>query len=160
MKKSIFTGICSILFLLAIVIMPVHAQEEVEEVEKVPVSKLSDINVQFVNGTTYTYTGKAIKPKVEKVSFKDSEGQTVETTEVTVVEYQNNVNIGNADIVISVEGYEGNAIIEDAFEIVLGNVTSLKTAPVTYNTRADIRSRPERKDESWTRESEVTTLVE
>jgi len=133
MKKSIFTGICSILFLLAIVMMPVHAQEEIEEVEKVPVSELSDISIQFTNGTTYTYTGKEIKPKVKKVIFKDSEGQTVRTAEAIVKEYQNNIKIGKADVTISITGYEGNVTVEDAFEIVLGEVSAINAEPVTYN---------------------------
>ena len=133
MKKSIFTGICSILFLLVIVMVPVYAQEDVEEVEKVLVSELSDIKIEFKNGTTYTYTGKEITPKVEKVTFKDNEGQTVETTEIIVVGYKNNVKFGKADVTISIAGYEGNVTIEDAFEIVLGDVSSIKATSVSYN---------------------------
>ena len=68
-----------------------------------------------------------------KVTFKDKEGQPAESKKVKVVRYLNNVNIGTANIEISINGYEGPAIVKNAFQIVLGKVTSAKTTPVAYN---------------------------
>lgn len=133
MKKSIFTLICSIIFLMMTLATPVHAQEETEVEEKATVSELSNIRIKFAEGTTYTYTGKPRTPKISKVIFEDREGQTIETEKITVEEYQNNKEIGKADVVISIENYDGTVRIEDAFEIVLGNVKSVKTTSVNYN---------------------------
>lgn len=133
MKKSIFTLICSVLFMFLILVVPVHAQEACDSDEKATVSELSNIRLKFVDGTTYTYTGKPKTPKVKAVIFEDSNGQVIETTEITVKEYQDNVKIGKADVVISIAGYEGVLKIEDAFEIVLGDVKAIKATLANFD---------------------------
>lgn len=165
MKKAFLKGLCSLLFFMVLLAMPVYAEEEgqtyhesIEDVdetvegevsgesgtedeidsgtgseETVYIKELSGFQITFKQGNSYVYTGNALTPVIEKVVFTDQNGQTVETTALTSVEYKNNVNIGNASVEISIEGYEGTVEIENAFQIVLGSAKTLKATPVAYN---------------------------
>ena len=67
----------------------------------------------------YDYTGEAITPKIRRLIFDDKSGNKVikQTDEIRIVKYVNNVEIGNADIKVSVNGYKGTVLIKDAFQI-------------------------------------------
>ncbi len=68
------------------------------------IPKASDITLA---GTSFTYTGKEIKPAV---TVKDSEGATI-SAENYDVSYSNHVNVGTATVTIKFKGdnYEGTA---------------------------------------------------
>ena len=65
------------------------------------------------------YTGEEITPEVRRLIFDDKFGNKVikQADEIRIVKYVNNVEIGNADIKISVNGYKGTILIKDAFQI-------------------------------------------
>lgn len=81
-------------------------------------------------GTSFTYTGKEIKPAV---TVKDSEG-TVITTDNYDVTYSNNVKVGTATVTIKFKGanYEGTAT--KTFVIKSAAVLTLGKASVTLYT--------------------------
>ena len=112
--------------------------EEAGEIPEVltSISELQNVTCKFITGTEYDYTGREIKPEVASISFVDAEGilQERSTEGYTIVEYKNNTNIGKADIVISIQGYEGTLVLEDVFTIRFGSMVSLKTSPYSYKT--------------------------
>jgi len=132
MKKAILKLICSWVIVMSFLAIPVYAQES-ENTEKLLISELNNIEISFQGGNKFAYTGKKITPAIKKVTFINKDGETVSLSDVNVERYKNNVNIGKATVIISIAGYEGTATVENAFEIVLGKASSLKTTSVTYN---------------------------
>ena len=109
-----------------------YAAESVAAVKNISV--LSEITCHLEDSTIYSYTGKAIKPVVSSVSYIDENGNFIEKMpeEFLVEKYKNNVKIGMGDIEISINGYEGTVVVQDAFKIRLGEVEDFKTSPYSY----------------------------
>ena len=65
------------------------------------------------------YTGKPIENSIHRIVFDNQNGNHVVkySDDFKIVSYINNVEIGQADIEISVNGYQDTLIIEDAFTI-------------------------------------------
>ena len=65
------------------------------------------------------YTGNPIENSIHRIVFDNQEGKHVVkySDDFKIVNYINNVEIGQADIEISVNGYQDTIIIEDAFAI-------------------------------------------
>ncbi|MGN0653498.1 MAG: fibronectin type III domain-containing protein, partial [Oscillospiraceae bacterium] len=75
--------------------------------------------------TSFTYTGKAIKPTV---TVKDSSGKVVDSKYYTV-SYKNNTNVGKATVTITFKGnYTGTKTL--SFTIVPKQVIGLKVSSV------------------------------
>ena len=77
---------------------------------------------------TYGYSGKEIKPILERLVFGDKDGNTIikYNNEFSIISYKNNVNIGSADIEVSISDYQGTFWIHNAFQIQPEKVTGLK----------------------------------
>jgi len=73
------------------------------------------------------YTGQAVETKINELVFIDSEGnEVVKTTEEIIVEnYFENVEIGKADIEVTLNGYRGTILLENVFSIELAQVKDL-----------------------------------
>ena len=95
---------------------------------------ISNAEVTFTKGTTYTYTGSGIKPTL-KLSY---DGATlVEGTDYTL-SYKNNTNVGTATITITGKGnYSGT--VSKTFKInpAKVNIPTAKTG-LTYNGNSQI----------------------
>ncbi len=68
---------------------------------------------------TYDYTGSQITPEIGKLVFSDrSEKEIVRfADEIRVLNYIDNIDIGKADIEVTLEGYQGSFVIKNAFLI-------------------------------------------
>lgn len=82
----------------------------------------------------YEYTGKEIKPEIKKIVFEDTEGNEIskKADEFIVEEYTNNIEVGQADVEISMEGYQGTLDIKNVFKIKPACVKGLQ---ITSSTR-------------------------
>ena len=65
------------------------------------------------------YTGNPIKNDIHRIVFDDQEGNHIVMyrDDFKIIDYIDNVEIGQADIEISINGYQDTIIIEDAFAI-------------------------------------------
>lgn len=65
------------------------------------------------------YTGNPIKNDIHRLVFSDKEGNRIVKyrDDFKIINYIDNIEIGQADIEISVHGYQETIIIEDAFAI-------------------------------------------
>ena len=86
-----------------------------------------------VKQEVYDYTGKEIKPKVTMIVFKDQENKkiTKKSGEFVIKNYIDNVNVGQADIEISLDGYQGTIVIKDIFTIRPAKCNGLTVASTT-----------------------------
>lgn len=89
-----------------------------------------------VKQEVYDYTGKEIKPKVTMIVFKDQENKkiTKKSGEFVIKNYIDNVNVGQADIEISLDGYQGTIVIKDIFTIRPAKCNGLTVASTTRET--------------------------
>ena len=65
------------------------------------------------------YTGNPIENDIHRIVFDNQEGNHIVKyrDDFKIISYSDNVEIGQADIEISVNGYQDTIIIEDAFTI-------------------------------------------
>lgn len=100
------------------------------------ITELQTVSYEL-SGEIFEYTGEPITPEVEQIVFCDEEeNEIVKIQEdFTVVEYNNNVECGKADVKVSVKGYQGTVIFEDAFQIQPAKVENLK---ITQASRESI----------------------
>lgn len=65
------------------------------------------------------YTGKAIENEIHRIVFEDKDDNriVVYKDDFKIKSYRNNIEVGQADIEVSVNGYQETIIIEDAFTI-------------------------------------------
>lgn len=89
---------------------------------------LTGVSFESENDNIYEYTGNEIKPEFSKMVFEDKEGNlvTVEGNDFAVKAYFNNIEFGFGDIEVALEGYRNSLVVEDVFQIVLGQVNNLK----------------------------------
>lgn len=83
----------------------------------------------------YGYTGKEVTPKVERIVLGDAAGNTTikYEDEISNVQYHNNINVGYADLEISLQGYRGTLMLKKAFRINPAQVQELKITSVTHD---------------------------
>ncbi len=81
----------------------------------------------------YDYTGEEMKPEIRRLIFNDRKGNKVikDTKDITVVDYINNVEVGSADIKVTIDGYKGAVVIKDAFRIQPAKVSNLQITQAT-----------------------------
>ena len=81
----------------------------------------------------YEYTGEEIKPKLSKVTFTNSDNEkiTKKSDEFRIVNYMNNTKAGQADIEISVMGYQGSIVLKNVFTILPVQVENLQIVSAT-----------------------------
>lgn len=93
-------------------------------------SDLTGVAFETTNDGVFEYTGNEIKPEFTKMVFEDKEGElvTVEGNDFAVRAYFENVELGYGDIEVSLEGYRNSLVVEDVFQIVLGQVNNLRVA--------------------------------
>lgn len=90
-------------------------------------SDLKGVSFEEENNNVYEYTGYEIQPQFSKMVFENKEGEliTVEGNDFLVRTYFNNIELGYGDIEVSLEGYRNSLVVEDVFQIVLGQVANL-----------------------------------
>lgn len=111
----------------------VTVQAEENQVET-SIESISDVSINFTKGSVYKYTGVAVTPEVSSITFVDENGETKELTEgfeVTYKEDSNNIEIGKANVWLTIDGYTGEMCIEEAFSIVLARVWTFSADAVT-----------------------------
>ena len=94
----------------------------------IPLPQVSNISLA---GTSYTYTGKAIKPKVTVANA----GEEL-STDVYDVTYSNNTNVGTATVKVALKGdyYEGSKTLTfKIFKAANPLTINAKTASVKYS---------------------------
>ncbi len=91
------------------------------------INKASNITLEK---TSYTYTGKAITPKV---TVKDSKG-TVITTDNYTVTYSNNTKVGTATAKITFKGDKYTGVVNKTFSIKVAASLKLSKSKVTLYT--------------------------
>lgn len=81
------------------------------------------------------YTGKPIENEIHRMIFEDKEGSRIVTykDDFKIESYRNNIEVGQADIEVSVEGYQETIIIEDAFTIQPAKATGLQVSNANRN---------------------------
>ena len=67
----------------------------------------------------YEYTGENIEPEIIEVAFQNKEGNTLLKTkeEIHILSYINNIEHGAGSIEVTLDGYNGTAILNDVFYI-------------------------------------------
>ena len=67
----------------------------------------------------YEYTGEEIEPKIVKITFENSKNEKLvkKSDEISIKKYIDNQNVGQASVEISVTGYQGTIVLDDAFII-------------------------------------------
>ena len=92
--------------------------------------ELTFVSCEVENGDEFVYTGSEIKPNFEEFVFEDKDGNliTIESADFAVKAYLNNVEMGYGDIELALDDYRNTIILEDVFQIVLGQVNDLKVA--------------------------------
>jgi len=67
----------------------------------------------------YPYTGSEVTPQIDRIVFGTDEQKTVVKykEDFNIVSYKKNIDIGTADIEVSVNGYNGTIILQDVFRI-------------------------------------------
>lgn len=72
-----------------------------------------------ISEEVYDYTGEEIKPEISRLVFEDKDGKRVffNDDEFTITGYISNVNVGQADVEVSLNGYQGTFYLEDVFFI-------------------------------------------
>ena len=107
---------------------------ETETVVETSIDSISDISINFTKGSIYRYTGVAVTPEVSSITYVNENGETKEITEgfeVTYKEDSNNIEIGKANVWLTIDGYTGEKCIEEAFSIVLARVWTFNADAVT-----------------------------
>ena len=81
------------------------------------------------------YTGKAIENEIHRIVFADKEDHriVVYKDDFKIKSYRNNIEVGQADIEVSVDGYQETVIIEDAFTIQPAKATGLQVSNANRN---------------------------
>ena len=81
----------------------------------------------------YSYTEGEITPTVGKVVLQNEDGEVVvkEDTDITIVGYSNNLEIGYADVEVSLKGYQGTLLLPKAFRIGVPKVQKLQVSNAT-----------------------------
>lgn len=90
-------------------------------------SEISDISWYLESGRTYEYTGEEIQPTISSIHFVNAEEQTIVRNEgeFTILNYTDNIEIGNASIEVQLDGYNGSVTLTDAFYIHPGKVENV-----------------------------------
>lgn len=86
-----------------------------------------------IEDDTYEYTGEEIEPDISKITFKNTENESIikKNGEFFVKKYINNKKAGQASVEISVVGYQGSVVIEDVFTIRPAKASGLVIASAT-----------------------------
>lgn len=81
------------------------------------------------------YTGNVIENGIHRIVFSDKEDHRIVMYQdgFAIKSYINNIEVGQADIEVSVTGYQGTIVIEDAFTIQPARVTSLQVSNANRN---------------------------
>lgn len=100
------------------------------------ISTLEVVEVKLSKGQTFDYTGEEIKPEVKYILFKDEDGLEIkkEKKEISSIQYQDNIQVGSADIEVQVAGYQGSVIIEEAFHIRPAKAAGVEVTGVSLAT--------------------------
>ena len=67
----------------------------------------------------YEYTGEEIKPKIVQITFENKKNEKLvkKSDELSIKKYIDNQQVGQASVEISVIGYQGTMVLDDAFLI-------------------------------------------
>lgn len=131
MKKYIRENLKSVLATTFLVVSTVVLISTNELIAKaLPKAEEMDlVSCTFVGGDSFEYTGEEIKPAVESIVYRNKDESLSEiTTEDIIAVYMNNIEIGEADVEVQLEGFRGSLIIEDVFSIVPAVVEGLQVA--------------------------------
>lgn len=91
---------------------------------------VAEINVKE---DVFDYTGEEIVPEIEEISFVDQEKQPVvkNSDEFRIVQYLNNIEVGQASVEITIDGYQGTLVIENVFRIQPAQASGLQVTSAT-----------------------------
>ncbi len=121
--------------IIAVVLMLFGALLFGDELLAVILPNISELQLVSykLDQSEFEYTGEEMKPVVQEISFKNEKGKDVVKAqeEITVVAYTDNVDMGKADIEVSVKGYLGTTILEDVFVIKPAAVEELNIVQVS-----------------------------
>lgn len=95
------------------------------------ISEITDVTINFTKGNLYRYRGIEIEPEVSSITFVDEKGVKQELSEGFEVKYyedSNNIELGYANVWVSIDGYEGEVKVENAFEIVVSRPRNVEVA--------------------------------
>jgi len=91
------------------------------------ISTIDILEVKLEKGDVYEYSGKEITPSIEYIVFVDEDGLEFkkDKSEISIVSYKQNINVGYADIKIGMLGYQGTKTLKDIFAIRPAKVENL-----------------------------------
>lgn len=99
------------------------------------ISELKVVDYKLDNDS-YIYDGKEKEPALESITFQNKNGkETVLEGKDVSVTYVDNQNCGYSDVEVSIKGYQGKAVLEDAFCIKPAKTTKLE---VTKSSKESI----------------------
>ena len=132
MKAYIKENLKKIIIITAIVVCTVIGIGTSVLVAKIlpDASKLQFVSCNMVAGDSYEYTGQEIEPEIQNIVFLNEDNQTVvvDAGGFDVIQYFDNVSLGDASIELSLDGYRETVIINKVFSIVPGQVKDLKVS--------------------------------
>ena len=100
-------------------------------------AELTLVSCEMEDGGIYEHTGNQLEPQIVRVTLKNTDGEEIvkESSDIYVKAYNDNTEIGTADIEVSLKGYRREILLDDVFRIILGQVNKLT---ITKATRSNI----------------------
>ena len=110
------------LIAISLVIIGVVIFVSADEIIAKILPNASDLQMIYceLDKMTHEYTGQEIEPEIKEIAFQDKNGNTILVSgeEIQIASYIENIDIGKADIEVSVSRYSGTVLLEDVFRII------------------------------------------
>lgn len=100
-------------------------------------AELALVSCEMEEGGIYEYTGQKLEPQIIRLAFKNADGEEIvkESADIYIKAYNDNAEIGTADVEVSLKGFRREVVLDDVFRITLGQVNELT---ITKATRSNI----------------------
>ena len=131
-RENIKFVVCTSVLVLCIIALLITNTILINRVVDLSTLQLTEFSMDE-DHTEYAYTGEDLTPGVSKVVMTNDEGETIvkENSDITIVKYIDNQDIGYADIEVSLEGYKGTVLLKNAIRIGVSKVDGLKISKST-----------------------------
>ncbi len=136
--KTYFRENWKIMTAVTLLILIVATFTSAEDILAKLLPEISELTVEnyVLDCDLYEYDGGEKEPTVKKIVFRNKENKklTFKDAQITVLSYEDNSECGTADMEISLAGYTGSVILEDAFRILPAKAKALEVVGSTRET--------------------------
>ena len=84
----------------------------------------------------YEYTGEEMKPGIIQITFENTKNEKIvkKSDEISIKKYMDNQKVGQASVEISIIGYQGTMVLDDAFLIRPAKANSMQIVSASRET--------------------------